>query len=76
MKKKEYVIFCFSYFIHAWEERVDKDFSPGIFMSKKMVANIKLAFTNVPFRQKSPYVIQKWLKFKRMVITFRLVYIS
>ena len=45
-------------------------------MSKKMVANIKLAFTNVPFRHKSPYVIQKWLKFKRMVITFRLVYIS
>ena len=56
--------------------RVSKDFSPAIFVSKKMVANIKLAFRNASFRHNSAYVIQKWLKFKRMVITFRLVYIS
>ena len=56
--------------------RVNKDFSPGIFISKKMVANMKLAFANVPFRHNSACVmIKKWLRFKR-VITVRLVYIS
>ena len=37
--------------------RVKKDFSTGIFISKKIVANIKLAFTNVLFRHNSAYVI-------------------
>ena len=42
----------------------------------KMVANMKLAFANVPFRHNSACVmIKKWLRFKR-VITVRLVYIS
>ena len=40
-----------------------------------MVANIKLAFTNVPFRDNSAYVIKKWLRFKRVVITVRVGYI-
>ena len=41
-----------------------------------MVANMKLAFTNVPFRHNSACVmIKKWLKFKS-VITVRLTYIS
>ena len=40
-----------------------------------MVTNMKLAFTNVPLRHNSACVIQKWLRFKR-VITVRLAYIS
>ena len=36
---------------------------------------MKLAFTNVPFRHNSACVIQKWLKFKRVIIV-RLAYIS
>ena len=41
-----------------------------------MVTNIKLAFTNVPFRHNSTCVmIKKWLRFKR-VITVTLVYFS
>ena len=28
---------------------------------------MKLGFTNVPFRHNSAYVIQKWLKFKRLL---------
>ena len=41
-----------------------------------MVANMKLAFANVPFRHNSACVMtKKWLRFKR-VITVRLVYIS
>ena len=39
--------------------KITKDFSRGIFISKKMVANMKLAFTNVPSRHNSAYVIQK-----------------
>ena len=39
-----------------------------------MVTNMKLAFTNVPFRHISTCIIQKWLKFKK-VITVRLAYI-
>ena len=43
---------------------------------KKIVTNIKLAFTNVPFRHNSSCVmIKKCLRFK-LVITFRLAYIS
>ena len=40
-----------------------------------MVANMKLAFTKKPFRHNSACVIQKRLRFKR-VITVRLAYIS
>ena len=40
-----------------------------------MVANMKLAFTNVLFRHNSACVIQKWLRFKRAT-TVRLAYIS
>ena len=36
-------------------------------MSKKMVANMKLAFTDISFRHNSTYVIQKWLEFKKVV---------
>ena len=39
-----------------------------------MVTNIKLPFTNVPFRDNSACVIQKWFRFKR-VIPVRLAYI-
>ena len=41
-----------------------------------MVANMKLAFTNMPSRHNSAQVIQERLKFKRVVITFRLAYVS
>ena len=46
-----------------------------------MVASMQLAFTNVPlfilyYRYNSACVIQKWLKFKRVVITARLACIS
>ena len=34
----------------------NKDLSPGIFISKKIAANMKLAFTNVPFRHNSKVV--------------------
>ena len=40
-----------------------------------MVTNMKLAFTNVPLRHSSAHVIQKWLRFKRLMIV-RLEYIS
>ena len=75
-EKKEYTIFYFSFLSMPGTEKVTKDVSPGIFISNKMVANMKLAFTNVPFRHDLVYVIQKWLKFKRVVITFRLAHIS
>ena len=43
---------------------------------KKIVTNMKLAFTNVPFRHNSSCVmINKWLRFK-LVIRVRLAYIS
>ena len=50
-------------------------FFSGIFISKKTVRNMKLAFTNVSFRHNSACVIQKWLKFRRVIITVRLAYI-
>ena len=56
--------------------RVYKDFSPGTFISKEMVANMNLDVINVPFCHNSAYIIHMWLKFKRVVITFRLGYIS
>ena len=37
---------------------------------------MNLADINVTFRHNSAYIIQKWLKFKRVVITFKLAYIS
>ena len=37
---------------------------------------MKDVFTNVPFRCNSACVIEKWLRFKRVVITIRLAYIS
>ena len=40
-----------------------------------MVVNMKLAFTNVPFRRNSAYIVQKWLRFKRVIIV-RLAFIS
>ena len=55
--------------------RFNKGFTPKIFISKKIVTNMKLAYTNVPFRHNPACVIQKWLRFKR-VITVRLAYIS
>ena len=39
-----------------------------------MVTNMKLAFTNVPFRHNSACVVSKWLKFTKLVITVRLTY--
>ena len=49
--------------------RVNKVFYPRIFISKEMVINMKHAFTNVPLRHNSAFTIQKWLRFKRVVIT-------
>ena len=40
-----------------------------------MVTYMKLAFTNVPVRHNSVSIIQKWLRFKRVIIV-RLAYIS
>ena len=40
--------------------------------SIKLITNRKLGFTNVPFRYNAVCVIQKWLRFKRVVITVRL----
>ena len=40
-----------------------------------MVTNMKLAFTNVPFRHNSACIIQKLLRIKRIIIV-RLAYIS
>ena len=39
-----------------------------------MVTNMKLASTNVPFKHNSACIIQKWLRFKRVIIV-RLAYI-
>ena len=49
MKKceKKNISFFISVILSMLEtERVDKDFSTGIFICKKMLANMKLAFTN------------------------------
>ena len=54
--------------------RVNKAFSPKIFISKKMVTGMKHTFTNVPFRHNSACAIQKWLRLR--VITVRLAHIS
>ena len=40
-----------------------------------MVTNMKLAFTNVPFRHNSACIIQKLLRIKKIIIV-RLAYIS
>ena len=58
--------------------RVSKAFSPRIFISKKMVTNMKLAFTNVPFRHTLACAIQKWLEFKMAIsqISIHLMNIS
>ena len=63
-----------NYFMLLWTGWV-KVFSPMIFISKKIVTNMKFAFTNVLFRHNLACVmIKKWLRFKR-VITVRLVYL-
>ena len=42
-----------------------------------MVTNIKLAFTNLPFRHNSTCVIQKWLRFKRVImVTLALIFVE
>ena len=41
-----------------------------------MVKNMKPTFINVPFKHNLACAIQKWLIFKRVVITVRLTYIS
>ena len=65
-----------NYFRMLGTGRVNKVFLLGFSeISKKMVANMKLAFTNVPFRHSSARVVQKRLRFKK-VITVRLAYIS
>ena len=66
-----------NYFMMLWTGRVNKAFSPTIFINiSNMVTNMKFAFTNVPFKHNSACVmIKKWLRFKR-VTTVRLVYIS
>ena len=74
--KTKIYIFYFNYFKMRGTGRVNNFFSDGIFKSKKMVTNMKLATTNVPFRHNSACVIQKWLRFKWMIILVRLVYIS
>ena len=54
--------------------RVNKTFSQGFYKYlKKIVTDMKLVLTNVSFRHNSACVIQKWLKFKRLV-TARLAY--
>ena len=53
--------------------RVNKVFSPTIFISKNMVTNMKHALTKTLFRHNSASVIQKWLRFKR-VNTVKLPY--
>ena len=45
------------------------------FLHQKYGNKHEFAFTNVPFRHNSACIIQKWLKFKR-VINGRLAYIS
>ena len=55
--------------------RVNKVFSPTIFISKNMVTNMKHALTKILFRHNSASAIQKWLRFKR-VITVKLPYVS
>ena len=45
-----------------WARQVNKVFSPRVFISKKMVTNLKLDFRNVPFRQNPAcVVIRNWL---------------
>ena len=61
-------------FYNIMHEGVNKVFLL-IFISKKMVTNMKLAFTNVPFRHILACVYQKLFRFKK-VITVRLAYIS
>ena len=53
-------------FMMLWTGRVNKAFSPTIFINiSKMLTNMKLAFTNVPFKHNSACVmIKKWLRFK------------
>ena len=55
--------------------RVNKDFAPRIFVFKKWYQTLNLLL-QMYLRYNSAYVIQRWLKFKRMVIPFRLAYIS
>ena len=64
-----------NYFRMLGTGRVNKVFSPRIFISKKMVTNMKLAFANVSFKHNSAYFIKKWLRLKR-IVTVRLAYIS
>ena len=64
------------YFRMLGTGRVNKVFSQDFHKNrKKMVTNMKFAFTNVSFKHNSACVIQKWLRFKR-VITVKLAYIS
>ena len=55
--------------------RVNKDFATRIFVFKKWYQTLNLLL-QMYLSYNSAYVIQKWLKFKRMVISFRLAYIS
>ena len=53
----------------------NKVFSPKIFLDiYKMVANMKLTFTSVPFRHNSASISQQWLKLKRFM-TVRLAHV-
>ena len=63
------IYFYFNYFRMLATGRVNKVFYPRIFISKEMIINMKRAFINVPLRHNSAFTIQKWLRFKRVVIT-------
>ena len=65
-----------NYFRMLGTGRIKKVFSQDFNNNrKKMVINIKFAFTNVSFKHNSACVIQKWLRFERVIIV-RLAYIS
>ena len=68
-ENKNYVIFHFNYFRMLGTGWVNKVFSPRIFINifKKMVTNMKFAFINVHFWYISACIIQKWLRFKRVI---------
>ena len=52
------------------QEGLKKVFLLGLLLIfKKIATNMKLAFTNVRFRHNSACVIQKWLRFKRVILS-------
>ena len=63
------IFISINYFRMLGTGQVNKVFTSRIFINiKNMVTNMKLSFKNVRFRHNSACIIQKWFRFKRVVI--------